>query len=52
MIAGVIGAKEVVLNGGSIVRNFGLRRYLRCLLALFSRRRATFLELMWDVQAA
>jgi len=52
MIEGVIGAKEVLLNGGSIVRSFGLRRYLRCLLALLSRRRATFLELIWDGQAA
>jgi len=52
MIEGVIGAKEVLLNGGSIVRSFGLRRYLRCLLALFSKRRATFLELIWDGQPA
>jgi len=52
MIEGVIGAKEVLLNGGSIVRSFGLRRYLRCLLALCSKRRATFLELIWDGQPA
>ena len=52
MIEGVISAKEVLLNGGSIARGFGLRSYLRCLLALFSRRRTTFLEVVWDSQAA
>jgi hypothetical protein len=48
MIAGVITGKDVLRNCGSIVRNFGVRPYLRCLLAIFSRRRATFLELMWE----
>jgi len=51
MIEGVITGKEVLLNGGSIARNFGLRQYVRCLLALFSRRRVTFLELIWDSPA-
>ncbi|HZX63947.1 MAG: hypothetical protein ACJ79O_08765 [Myxococcales bacterium] len=52
MIEGLITGKEVLRNGGCIVRSFGLRSYLRCLLALLSRRRATFLELIWAGQAA
>ena len=48
MIEGVITGKQVLRNGGSILRHFGLRPYLRCLGALFSGRRTTFLELIWD----
>ena len=47
MIAGLITGKEVVRNGPSILRDFGLRSYLRCIGALFSRRKTTFLELIW-----
>jgi hypothetical protein len=52
VIAGVIDSKEVLRNGGCIIRTFGVRSYLRCLLALLSRRRTTFLQLMWEEQAA
>jgi len=52
MIAGLITGKEVLRNGGSIVRGFGFRSYLRCLWAVFSRRRATFLELVWSSDEA
>ncbi len=47
MIQGLITSKDVLINAGGIVRNYGLRPYLRCLRALLSRRRTTFLELVW-----
>jgi hypothetical protein len=47
MIQGLITSKDVLWRAGTIVRSFGVRRYLRCICALLSGRRTTFLELMW-----
>ena len=48
MIQGLITSKDVFWRAGSIVRNYGVRRYLRCIGALLSGRRKTFLELVWE----
>jgi len=48
MVQGLITTKDVLFHAPAIVRNFGLRRYLRCLAALLTRRRTTFLELVWS----
>ncbi len=47
MVEGVITGKDVLWNAGGIVRSYGLLAYLRCLRALLSGRRTTFLELVW-----
>jgi len=47
MISGTIATKDVLLNASTIVRSFGLGTYVRCLRALLSGRRTTFLELAW-----
>jgi hypothetical protein len=47
MIQGLITSKDVLLHTSVIVRGYGIRCYLECLLALLSRRRITFLELVW-----
>jgi len=47
VIQGLITSKDVLWNGRSIVRGYGLRQYVRCLCAVLSRRRTTFLELIW-----
>ncbi len=47
MIRGLITSKDDFWHAGSIVQNYGVRRYLRCVGAPLSRRRTTFLELMW-----
>lgn len=42
---GLITTRHLVLNASTIVQEFGLLAYLRCLgMALFSRRPVTFLE--------
>lgn len=42
---GLITTKHLLLNASTIVQEFGLFAYLRCLhMALFSGRRVTFLE--------
>jgi hypothetical protein len=43
-ITGTITSGDVLLNGATIVREFGPRTYLRCCLALLRRRRTTFLS--------
>ncbi len=48
VIRGTITTKDVVLNAWTIVRSFGLATYLRCLGALLTGRRTTFLELVWS----
>jgi hypothetical protein len=48
VIAGVITGKEVVRHGGAILRSFGVVTFFRCVAALFSRRKTTFLELVWN----
>ena len=47
MISGSITTKDVLLNASTIVRSFGLSTYVRCLRALLTGRRTTFLELAW-----
>jgi hypothetical protein len=47
MIQGLITSKHVLRHAGTIVRGYGFWGYLRCLRALLSRRRTTFLELIW-----
>lgn len=42
---GLITTRHLVLNASTIVQEFGLFAYLRCLaMALFSRKPVTFLE--------
>jgi hypothetical protein len=48
MVQGLITTKDVLFHAPTIVGNFGLRRYLRCLAALLTTRRTTFLELVWS----
>ncbi len=47
MIKGCITTRDVLLNASMIVRGFGLGAFLRCLRALLTGRRTTFLELAW-----
>lgn len=47
MITGSITSKDVLLNAATIVRSFGLSTYARCLRAMLTGRRTTFLELAW-----
>jgi hypothetical protein len=47
MIQGLITSKDVLLHTSAIVRGYGIRCYLECLRALISRRRTTFLEVVW-----
>ena len=47
MISGSVTTRDVLLNASTIVRGFGLGTYLRCLNALLTGRRTTFLELAW-----
>jgi len=47
MISGSITTKDVLLNASTIVRGFGLSTNVRCLHAVVTGRRTTFLELAW-----
>jgi hypothetical protein len=47
VIKGTITNRDVLLYASTIVRSFGLGAYLRCLGALLTGRRTTFLELVW-----
>lgn len=44
---GCITGKDVVRESFTIVRLWGPRCYLRCLKAVMSRRRCTFLEVLY-----
>ena len=46
MIAGVVTGSAVLQHGFLIVRHFGFGVLGRCLVALLSRRRCTFLGLV------
>ena len=48
MVRGLITTRDVLFHAPAIVRSFGMRPYLRCLGALFTRRRTTFLDLVWS----
>jgi len=43
-IRGVITSRDVLLNGRTILREFGPRAYLRCCVAMLLRRPTTFLS--------
>ena len=43
-IRGVITSRDVLLNGTTILREFGPRAYLRCCVAMLLRRPSTFLD--------
>ncbi|HYZ90368.1 MAG TPA: hypothetical protein VE620_13815 [Myxococcales bacterium] len=43
-IRGVITSRDVLRNGGTILREFGPRAYLRCCMAMLLRRHRTFLD--------
>jgi hypothetical protein len=45
---GLITGREVIRHTPTIVRHFGPRCYLRCMLALLSRRKTTFLEVAFQ----
>ena len=47
MIRGLITGKDVLGRGHVIIREFGVFTWLRCCLALLTRRRTTFLELVF-----
>ncbi len=49
MIEGLITTSHVLLRAPLIMRNFGIRTWLSCCLAILSGRRTTFLELVWAV---
>lgn len=42
---GVVTLRDVLAHGGRIQREFGSRCVVRCLMAVLSRRRTTFLEI-------
>jgi hypothetical protein len=48
MVQGLITSTDVFWRAPTIIRSFGLRAYVRCFGALLSRRRTTFLELVWE----
>jgi hypothetical protein len=52
LIRGVITTKEVLRHTAVIVRDFGPQAYLRCCLAILSRRRTTFLECVFALPLA
>lgn len=45
-MVGVIGKKELLTQAGVIVREFGLRLYLDCLVRTLRGDRFTFLEVV------
>ena len=46
-IRGTITSKDVLLNGATIVREFGPRAWLRCCMAMVLRRPTTFLDCLF-----
>jgi hypothetical protein len=46
-ICGVITTKDVLKHGATIVREFGAWAYVRCCVAIISRKRTTFLNCVW-----
>ena len=48
MVQGVITSKDVLWHTSTIVRAYGLRHYFRCVGALLSGQRTTFLDLVWS----
>lgn len=46
-ICGVITTRDVLRHGATIVREFGAWAYLRCCVAILSRKRTTFLNCVW-----
>lgn len=46
---GVITGKDVIVHSLTIVREFGLPTYLRCLRAAVSSKPSTFLEVVYGL---
>lgn len=46
---GVITGKDVIVHSLTIVREFGLPTYLRCLRAAVSAKPSTFLEVVYGL---
>lgn len=44
---GFITRKDVLKHSLTIIRLWGLRRYVRCLRAAVSRKPSTFLQIVW-----
>ena len=49
-ICGVITTKEVLRHGATIVREFGASAYLRCCVAILTRKRTTFLNCVCELR--
>jgi hypothetical protein len=47
MLQGLITTRDVFLRGGVIVHEFGVSIWLRCCVVLLTRRRTTFLEVVF-----
>ena len=45
-MVGVIGTRELVTEGLVIVKEFGLKTYLRCVARVLKGERFTFLEMV------
>ncbi|MBI5534305.1 MAG: hypothetical protein HY898_16390 [Deltaproteobacteria bacterium] len=47
-MVGFITTRHLLWNGGIILREFGVRAYLRCVIrCLFSSKPSTFLQCVW-----
>lgn len=47
---GVITTKSLILHGHTIIREFGLKTYIRCVVSALRRQRRTFLQLEWETK--
>lgn len=47
MIQGIVTAHDVLMHPALIVRCFGCRAFVRCIVALAVRRRTTFLDVVF-----
>ena len=48
LMTGVITSVHLLKHGVAIIREFGLRCYVRCVYAVVTRRRTTFLHLLGE----
>ena len=46
-IRGTITSRDVLLNGATIMREFGARAWLRCCMAMLRGRPTTFLDCLY-----
>ena len=47
-MTGVITSVHLLKHGVAIIREFGVRCYVRCVYAVLTRRRTTFLHLLGE----